>query len=357
MYNPTSNKRADYRDMAVNVYSTNVTSENLSRHDMLAWVNDCLQSQFSKIEELCTGAAYCQFMDMLFPNSVPVKRVKFRTNLEHEYIQNFKILQAGFKKMSVDKIIPVDKLIKGRFQDNFEFLQWFKKFFDANYDGREYDPLAQRNGIKLGNGGSHTGSGVGSSSTELHTMHRRPQQQQQHQQQQQGHHQQPLLHHHQSAVNNVRTAAIRSQTGMGSMKNIAEEYEIVNDVKKEAGDGDSRSVSKVPPRTNNATPPNRMTVGTTGAVKKNDSAGAQSNHQIEELSSQVMDMRLNLEGLEKERDFYFSKLRDIEILCQEADEAEPAQLVQKILDILYATEAPQDGFAPPDDAPPEDEEY
>ncbi|XP_030553829.1 microtubule-associated protein RP/EB family member 1 isoform X6 [Drosophila novamexicana] len=329
MYNPTSNKRADFRDMAVNVYSTNVTSENLSRHDMLAWVNDCLQSQFSKIEELCTGAAYCQFMDMLFPNSVPVKRVKFRTNLEHEYIQNFKILQAGFKKMSVDKIIPVDKLIKGRFQDNFEFLQWFKKFFDANYDGREYDPLAQRNGIKLGNGGSHTGSGVGSSSTELHTMHRRPQQQQQ-----QGHHhqQQPLHHHHQSAVNNGRTAAIRNQT----------------------------AVSKVPPRTNNATPPNRMTVGTTGAVKKNDSAGAQSNHQIEELSSQVrpqvevMDMRLNLEGLEKERDFYFSKLRDIEILCQEADEAEPAQLVQKILDILYATE---DGFAPPDDAPPEDEEY
>jgi len=44
-------------------------------------------------------------MDMLFPNSVPVKRVKFRTNLEHEYIQNFKILQAGFKKMSVDKVM------------------------------------------------------------------------------------------------------------------------------------------------------------------------------------------------------------------------------------------------------------
>lgn len=39
-----------------------------------------------------------------------------------------------------------------------------------------------------------------------------------------------------------------------------------------------------------------------------------TNQQIEELSSQLMDMRLNLEGLEKERDFYFSKLRDIEIL-------------------------------------------
>lgn len=90
--------------MAVNVYATNVTTENLSRHDMLAWVNDCLQSSFTKIEELCTGAAYCQFMDMLFPGSVPLKRVKYRTNLEHEYIQNFKILQGGFKKMNVDKV-------------------------------------------------------------------------------------------------------------------------------------------------------------------------------------------------------------------------------------------------------------
>lgn len=41
--------------MAVNVYSTNVTTENLSRHDMLSWVNDCLGAQFNKIEELCTG--------------------------------------------------------------------------------------------------------------------------------------------------------------------------------------------------------------------------------------------------------------------------------------------------------------
>lgn len=46
----------------------------------------------------------------------------------------------------------MDKLIKGRFQDNFEFLQWFKKFFDANYDGREYDPSEARFGIPLGSG-------------------------------------------------------------------------------------------------------------------------------------------------------------------------------------------------------------
>ena len=43
--------------------------------------------------------------------------------------------------------IPVDKLVKGKFQDNFEFASWFKKFFDANYAGQEYDALAARSGI------------------------------------------------------------------------------------------------------------------------------------------------------------------------------------------------------------------
>uniref|UniRef100_A0A8D1GSV6 Microtubule associated protein RP/EB family member 3 n=1 Tax=Sus scrofa TaxID=9823 RepID=A0A8D1GSV6_PIG len=132
--------------MAVNVYSTSVTSENLSRHDMLAWVNDSLHLNYTKIEQLCSGAAYCQFMDMLFPGCVHLRKVKFQAKLEHEYIHNFKVLQAAFKKMGVDKIIPVEKLVKGKFQDNFEFIQWFKKFFDANYDGKDYNPLLARQG-------------------------------------------------------------------------------------------------------------------------------------------------------------------------------------------------------------------
>ena len=48
----------------------------------------------------------------------------------------------------VFQIIPVDKLVKGRFQDNFEFCQWFKKFFDANYGGTEYDAFAARGGVQ-----------------------------------------------------------------------------------------------------------------------------------------------------------------------------------------------------------------
>ena len=48
---------------------------------------------------LISGAAYCQFMDMLFPGSVLLKKVKFKTNLEHEFIQNFKVLQVTGNKI------------------------------------------------------------------------------------------------------------------------------------------------------------------------------------------------------------------------------------------------------------------
>lgn len=60
----------------------------------------------------------------------------------------------------------MDKLIKGRFQDNFEFLQWFKKFFDANYDGRDYDPIEARFGIVLGHGPIPNELGVGAAPVE-----------------------------------------------------------------------------------------------------------------------------------------------------------------------------------------------
>lgn len=119
--------------MAVNVYSTSMTNENLSRHDMLAWVNDSLQLTYTKIEQLCSGmintqqeiillrvmsslwfcvligcgvsgGAYCQFMDMLFPGCILLKKVKFQAKLEHEYIHNFKVLQAAFKRMNIDKV-------------------------------------------------------------------------------------------------------------------------------------------------------------------------------------------------------------------------------------------------------------
>lgn len=49
--------------------------------------------------------------------------------------------------------MPVDKLLKCKFQDNLEFMQWIKRFWDQNYPGGSYDALARRKG-----GGKSTGT-------------------------------------------------------------------------------------------------------------------------------------------------------------------------------------------------------
>ncbi|XP_068564574.1 microtubule-associated protein RP/EB family member 3-like [Cebidichthys violaceus] len=245
--------------MALNVYSTSMTVENLSRHDMLAWVNDSLQLTHTKIEQLCSGSAYCQFMDMLFPGCILMKKVKFNAKLEHEYINNFKVLQASFKRMNVDKIISVERLVKGKFQDNFEFLQWFKKFFDANFDGKDYDPLMSRQGQE---------------GTPPPSNNQGP----------------------------LRTSPTAPKTVCTPQRQI-----------------NLTAGRKTAPMTRNG-----------------------GDSELLELNQQLLDLKLTVDGLEKERDFYFGKLRDIELLCQDKE----SPILNKILDVLYATE---DGFAPPED--------
>ena len=64
-------------------------------------------------------------------------------------------------------------------------------------------------------------------------------------------------------------------------------------------------------------------------------------------------MKEAIAGLEKERDFYFSKLRDIELLIQTATEQDPELdkddngLIKNIQAILYSTE---EGFEIPAEA-------
>ena len=56
------------------------------------------------------------------------------------------------------------------------------------------------------------------------------------------------------------------------------------------------------------------------------------------------ELKETVAGLERERDFYFSKLRDIELLIQQEMEAQPelekdeGGILKRITDILYSTE-------------------
>ena len=62
------------------------------------------------------------------------------------------------------------------------------------------------------------------------------------------------------------------------------------------------------------------------------------------LSQENTQLKETVTGLERERDFYFSKLRDIELLIQQAIEVDPKLdadddgLVKQIQAILYSTE-------------------
>jgi hypothetical protein len=63
---------------------------------------------------------------------------------------------------------------------------------------------------------------------------------------------------------------------------------------------------------------------------------------LEESRKSYGEQRMDYEGLEKERDFYFDKLREIEILLQEMeDKGETSELTANIFKILYMT---ADGF-------------
>ena len=75
--------------MAVNVALTSATSDNLSRHDMIQWINGSLGLGLKKIEELASGAVYCQFMDMLFPGKI----IKMALTITRQNILEIKINQ------------------------------------------------------------------------------------------------------------------------------------------------------------------------------------------------------------------------------------------------------------------------
>jgi len=273
---------------AINVFSTSVSSNNLSRQELVQWVNDSLSLQITKIEHLCTGAVYCQFMHMLFGSKMPIKRVKWSSKLEHEYIHNFKLLQETFKKTGCDKVIPVEKLTKGKFQDNFEFIQWFKKFFDANYKGQLYDPVSVREGATLAVSGS-----------------------------------------------NSRT-----------------------DLSKHGGGGAARAGNV---KSRNTAPKNYKPVGSSASNTSIDSSYEtnQLKIKLQEVEAQNKEYTSTIDTLEKERDFYFGKLRQIEDIIQEVENnpEEVDELVKTtfatITEVLYATE---EGFSLPEELEEEDEE-
>ncbi|CAG8662456.1 2880_t:CDS:2 [Racocetra fulgida] len=201
-----------------------------------------------------TGAAYSQIIDSVYAKH------------EYEYVANYKVLQTAFDKHKVDKTIPVERLVKCKFQDNLEFLQWMKRYWDTYYPGGPYDAVARRS------------------------------------------------------------------TAAGPVKAVS-------------GGGIVRTMPK-------------RTTPTASAGGRVPTSGLHDNSQtsiVNELNKENLELKQTIDGLEKERDFYFGKLRDIEILVQQRIDSEPDnQLLKDIQSILYSTE---DGFEVPPEGAVQETEY
>ncbi len=122
----------------------------VSRSDLLDWINEVLKLNLVKIEQTASGAVACQIIDAIYPGTVNMHRVNWKATQEYEFINNYKVLQQAFSKHKISKVIEVEKLSKGRCQDNLEFMQWLKRYFDLNGGkAADYDPVARRKDATL----------------------------------------------------------------------------------------------------------------------------------------------------------------------------------------------------------------
>ena len=120
----------------------------VGRAEILDWLNSSLRLKLSKVEETANGAVACQVMDALFPGQVAMARVDWGARSEYEMVGNYKVLQAAFERVKVQRAMDVPALIKGTPMMNLEWLQWLKKFYENNAgvhcNPADYDAVARR---------------------------------------------------------------------------------------------------------------------------------------------------------------------------------------------------------------------
>ncbi|KAK6590489.1 EB1 like microtubule binding [Cryptosporidium xiaoi] len=115
------------------------------KSDLLNWLNSYFNLNITRIEDCASGAIYCQIADAVYYYQVPMKNVNWGVKHDFQYLHNYKLLQQVFGKVNQPKYIDINKLVKGKYQDNLEFLQWMKGLFDeSGAIDRDYDAIGRR---------------------------------------------------------------------------------------------------------------------------------------------------------------------------------------------------------------------
>ena len=296
----------------------------MGRKEVLDWVNSTTDSKLAKIEDTASGAIACQLLDIMYPGEVPMSKVNWGAKQSFEFVGNYKILQTCFTKLHIDRFVDVDRLISGRYMDNLEFMQWFKRFFELSGTAKgDYDGAAVR---AKGKGADEKPSKASAAPAKVAA---------------------PSV----SAPSSSRQAASSSAPTAPATK---KETATVKPALAPVTSAPKPAASK-PLKENKAPAP----APAAAAASKSAPSGppptaaiaeaaateiAQLKQSNENSKHTINELRLEMEGLEKERDFYFDKLRDIEIMLQECeDKGLKSELSESIFKILYAT---AEGFEP-----------
>jgi RP/EB family microtubule-associated protein len=125
-------------------------SKKLGRSELLTWVNKTVESDYIKIEDLSDGVGFCQIIDAFFKNiSKEMNSLKLNAINEIELKQkNLCLLNTLLGKAGCIKHIDPNKLSKGLFSTNLEFLQFLFDFiyktFGSSLPKKKYRGLKRR---------------------------------------------------------------------------------------------------------------------------------------------------------------------------------------------------------------------
>ena len=128
--NPKINSNSNSNSKSNLIKSTIISANKLTINNLLDWIAYTYHINLKNIENCCTGAVHCQILDSCHPGKIKLQKVNWKAKFEYEFINNFKILQEAFVDLNIKKIIDVEKIVKGKLNDNLEFLQWMKNYFD-----------------------------------------------------------------------------------------------------------------------------------------------------------------------------------------------------------------------------------
>ena len=101
----------------------------LSIGEYLSWFNKSFNLTLSKVNDFHDGVAFSLFFNEVYPGVLDMKQIKRGTEKKHlfeeDFVNNLRMLQAGFKAVGIKRSIPIAEISKDKTKTIFDFLNWF----------------------------------------------------------------------------------------------------------------------------------------------------------------------------------------------------------------------------------------